>query len=463
MKYFRLFFGVLIITSAAGCTLFTKKGPSYDYDDMDVVTTRAHRRVERFVNACVYDGDPVKLSPYTRIDSLNINTETDTIDVFFNRFMAHIPMREDNVSEIYDELDDYMGWRFAAYGKRIHARQFLVDELIPNYYRTGKYEPDHSRLNRPAERPQPLIRNISDPFIPTKGLQENYIALWHSHGWYYEQKLKRWEWQRARLFQTVEDLGPLSFTIPYLVPMLENAGATVFLPRERDLQVHEVVVDNDAADESVNIYRETGRNWESGQTPGFAIGTPPYDHTVNPFKQGTYRFTQSDSVTSDSIEWIPNIPEQGKYGVYISWSRSDSNITDAHYTVCHSGGRTSFLINQQIGGPTWIYLGEFLFNAGVNPGSGRVVLYNCTKGSGGIVSADAVRFGGGMGNILREGTTSGRPRYTEGARYYLQYAGMPDTLVYDFNQENSDYRDDYQSRGEWVNYLRGRPDNFFPA
>ena len=43
----------------------------------------------------------------------------------------------------------------------------------------------------------------------------------------------------------MEDIGPLAFTVPYLVPMLENAGANVFLARERDFQTNEVIVDND--------------------------------------------------------------------------------------------------------------------------------------------------------------------------------------------------------------------------
>jgi len=45
----------------------------------------------------------------------------------------------------------------------------------------------------------------------------------------------------------------------------------------------------------------------------------------------------------------------------------------------------------------------------------------------------------------------------EAARYYLQYAGMPDSLVYNLNGGKNDYNDDYQSRGEWVNYLMGTP------
>ncbi len=62
-----------------------------------------------------------------------------------------------------------------------------------------------------------------------------------------------------------------------------------------------------------------------------------------------------------------------------------------------------------------------------------------------------------MGIIKRNGSTSGRPKFVEGARYYLQYLGMPDTLVYSLNKNKSDYRDDYQSRAEYGNYLYGKP------
>ncbi len=52
---------------------------------------------------------------------------------------------------------------------------------------------------------------------------------------------------------------------------------------------------------------------------------------------------------------------------------------------------------------------------------------------------------------------SGMPRYLEAARYWLQYAGMPDTLVYTPTNYRNDYNDDYQSRGYWVNYLTADP------
>lgn len=49
---------------------------------------------------------------------------------------------------------------------------------------------------------------------------------------------------------------------------------------------------------------------------------------------------------------------------------------------------------------------------------------------------------------------SGYPRFTEGARYWLQWAGVPDS-VYSPSHGVNDYNDDYRCRGLWVNYLAG--------
>ena len=92
---------------------------------------------------------------------------------------------------------------------------------------------------------RPVLVQKMNSLNPDKGLSGNSIALWHSHGYYFEMNLDRWEWQRARLFGTVEDISVMGYVLPYLTKMLENSGANVFLPRERDVQTREVIVDND--------------------------------------------------------------------------------------------------------------------------------------------------------------------------------------------------------------------------
>ena len=77
-----------------------------------------------------------------------------------------------------------------------------------------------------------------------------------------------------------------------------------------------------------------------------------------------------------------------------------NSADDALYTVYHKGGTTQFKVNQQMGGGTWIYLGTFGFNAGRN-NECKVVLNNLSSKVGRIITADAVKIGGGMGNIAR--------------------------------------------------------------
>jgi len=127
------------------------------------------------------------------------------------------------------------------------------------------------------------------------------------------------------------------------------------------------------------------------------------------------------------------------------------------------GGTSEFIVNQQLGGGTWVYLGTFEFDEGSD---GHVSLTSVTPegyeyNKNDVITADAVRFGGGMGNIARapqgseeEAEVSGMPRSVEGARYWLQYAGV-DRKIYNASEEDSDYKDDYMCRGDWVNWLSG--------
>jgi hypothetical protein len=399
-----------------------------------------------------------KLPASTKLESAVIDSSDTTISITFNKNFAVVPFREKNVNEMYGFIMNSFGPRFENYNYKISSMDYPIEKLIPNFYHSDKRKIDSSKLPKQKIERIPIVQNSSKNLKSINGLFGKNILLWHSHGWYYNNLEKRWMWQRARLFQTVEDIGPMAFTIPYLIPMLENAGANVFVPRERDLQLNEVIVDNDFGNKE--SYQEKTFSeksfWKTSSQKGFALKNPTIKEGENPFKQGTSRYSNSMINPLATVTWLPVIPEKGKYAVYISYTSSDSNVTDAHYKVIHSGGETEFLVNQTIGGGTWIYLGTFKFDKG-NKNSQGVVLSNQSKDENKIVSADAIRFGGGMGIVEREGKTSGRPKFVEGSRYWLQYAGMPDTLTYNLNKNTDDYKDDYQSRGEYGNYLYGAP------
>ncbi len=400
---------------------------------------------------------PFEFPDKAKIESVVIDSVKKKITINYSKELSFIPFREGNVEELYSEVRKNYGYKFKDYTFSIKTIGFPVEKLIPNFYRSNSLKYDISRIPPKGIRPKPVVENISLKFIPTNGLFSRNIVVWQSHGWYYNNAENRWEWQRPSLFQSVEDKLPLSFVVPYLIPMLEKAGANVFDPRERDFQSNEVVVDNDTHSDIRSKYYIEKQRWNTGKGDGFAVGILPYHVDYNPFAHGTYREIISDTTETASVSWIPKIPEEGVYSVYISYSASGKNINDAHYSVYHEGIKTNFLANQQIGGSTWEYLGEFKFDKGYNPEKDKVVLTNQSAEVGKVVTADAVRFGGGMGVVERGSATSGRPKYLEAARYYLQYLGMPDSLVYNLNDDKNDYVDDYKSRGEYVNYLYGTP------
>ena len=299
---------------------------------------------------------------------------------------------------------------------------------------------------------KPWVKNISRPYSIDRGLDGRHLSVWASHGRYYSQDEGKWKWQRPALFCTNEDLFTQTIVVPYLIPMLENAGAIVFTPRERDWQRHEIIVDNDDHISLVS-YQEHHLNhpWVDAPQKGFARHDGVYHDGENPFASGTARMAETTRNKSrvSTISYQPQIPQSGRYAVYVSYQTTEESIDDAHYTVWHRGQRTQFLVNQQMGGSTWVYLGTFEFDAGCSEGN-RVEVSNLSSHRNGIVTADAVRFGGGMGNIERGNIVSGYPRCLEGARYYAQWAGMP----YDVYSSKGG-ADDINVRSLMTNYLLG--------
>jgi len=409
-----------------------------------------------------------------KLDSLKIDQKMMHLNLFFAPSLSFYPFREESLVEFYQSIIKSLGKKFRKYAIVVKAGNYRLDQLVPNYYRKN-LPVDSLRLPVSGKEKLQLIKR-ADGFTPGGGLSGKSIALWHSHGYYFEMNLDRWEWQRARLFGTVEDISVMGYVLPYLTRMLENAGANVFLPRERDTQTNEVIVDNDVSDGASEVVLHLGENTQ--KIPEGFIRTDTLYPGLNPFRQGT-----SLRIIDDSAQYVPEIPEAGIYAVYISYPVRKDNSASVSYRVAHTGGATEYIVNQTIGGETWIYLGTFSFRAGKNPETGSVTVKNSGKGSG-YIALDAIRFGGGMGNVARRPSPeiiknmqsasekpadkiavaqstgvnfnwklSGMPRYFEGSRYWLQYAGMPDSLVYTPNINKNDYNDDYQSRALWVNYL----------
>lgn len=405
--------------------------------------------------------------PDIRLDS--VIQSGQELKMYANINLSYLSFTNPSVKEIYRGVKSMLPASLSAFSLKIFTDTQPIEFLVRENREVADLFANPKGI--------PVVENLSRPFVPAKGLFNSHLVLWQSHGLYYSQPSRRWEFQRARLFQTVEDLFTQSFVLPFLVPMLENAGAYVFLPRERDYHRAEVIIDNDVSSaNSSYLENNTNGSWINGTDSGFANRKDFYLENENPFRMGTYRqISASDNALKlSSCEWVPDMPERGKYAVYISYKSLPNSAEDAQYTVYHLGGQTKFSVNQKMGGGTWIFLGYFCFDKGKSNNC-KVVLTNYGKKDGTIITADAVKIGGGMGNIARypqpkmQSVTdslapmpapvinpqlSYYPRYTEGARYWLQWAGAPDS-VYSRTKGENDYLDDFQSRAFWVNYLAG--------
>ena len=359
------------------------------------------------------------------------------------------------VGDLYNDVKRLLPMPYNTYDVSIFANDTPIEQLIPT---SMMDRADTSRVyKKELYKGNPWVTPMNRPYTIKKGLQGRHLSVCHSHGKYFNFDKQEWIWQRPRLFCTTEDMFTQTFVVPYLIPMLQNAGAVVFTPRERDWQKQEIIIDNDYIwDGSRYEERVTSYHWQYGGV-GFGHKQEGYENGENPFKMGTYKMieaTTNKRVTSD-IVWIPEVLVEDDYAVYVSYQTVPGSVSDANYTVKHGGVSTQFRVNQQMGGGTWVYLGTFHFTQGISEDN-CIILTNQSNYKG-VVTADAVRLGGGMGNIVRGDSTmvlpisSDLPRCLEAARYSAQWYGMPDSVY--SPRGNDDGRDDVNTRPYTVNYV----------
>ena len=146
----------------------------------------------------------------------------DKLTFYLEDSFSNLIFTEESVAAMYDSLRSQLPDRYKSKELSIVSHGERIESYVPNILRKS-IPPDDKRL--PSHTQAFNVVTRLDDVKPLAGLANRNIALWSSHGLYYNRNSERWEWQRPKLFGTVEDLFTTSIVIHYLLPMLENAGA----------------------------------------------------------------------------------------------------------------------------------------------------------------------------------------------------------------------------------------------
>ncbi len=245
------------------------------------------------------------------------------------------------------------------------------------------------------------------------GLYGKTVFVSAGHGWYYNTSLANYLTQRPTYPSSpypagegiVEDFNNAEVVNQYLLQYLWNAGADAWTVRERDMNTSMLIADDSQAAFSVQGVWLTGT---TGYSNSYHAAS-----TVNSSATATATWTFTPLITST-------------FAVYV-WFAYPVGVTrtvDAHYYIDHAGATTPVTVTQTRDGNNWRFLGMYPFYGGQ---PAHIRLTNQSVISGLRVIADAIRIGGGLGDVSVAGAPpSGKPRWEEQSMQYAKWVGLPD-------------------------------------
>jgi len=237
---------------------------------------------------------------------------------------------------------------------------------------------------------------------PSGALTGVTVFVAAGHGWTWTSS-DYWYLQRGLIYNMVEDYGNID-QMNYFVQYLYNAGATVVPFRPVGDQPIEVVLDND--------------------DPGVTFSGTWYNSTTNAYYYENnatasgipYKWANTSTSETAVARYTPDIPVTDYYPVYC-WTKDDDDRVRQTYRVKHSGGVSEMVIDHRMVGKGWIWLGNYHLTAGT---ANYVEITNASPDTG-VVIADAIRFGNGIGDVARGSAgVSGYPREEEAMRYWAE-------------------------------------------
>ena len=160
-----------------------------------------------------YTGFSKVWSPIVRVKKMRVNG--NDVAVYTNAPLSHLHWTPASVRDVKRKVSRWVLGHPNG-NVTVYSNQTDIESLITD---CGKY--GVKDLQRSS---------YAGAGYECADLTERNIALWPSHGLYHNRMRDEWIWQRATLWTTVEDLYSQEY-VRLIRRMLENAGATVYMPR----------------------------------------------------------------------------------------------------------------------------------------------------------------------------------------------------------------------------------------
>ena len=145
-----------------------------------------------------------------------VKSSQDQLFVYTNKVLSCLSLSPQQIKQLRGKVSLWLlGHRNGKVS--IYSDGFELSELV-----TARYK------QRPLGERYPIPNKAK----LGESLNGQHIALWPSHGVYYNRDEDRWKLQRATMWTTVEDLYTTTYA-EQVSQMLERAGATVYWPRAR--------------------------------------------------------------------------------------------------------------------------------------------------------------------------------------------------------------------------------------
>ncbi|MDE6381746.1 MAG: hypothetical protein K2L57_02650, partial [Muribaculaceae bacterium] len=154
------------------------------------------------VNHRLIEGIPVHLNPGgLRVNSVRPDKARKTAAIGLNENFTYMPVTRKLIDSLSNAVRSCLPDSISDYRVTLN----VGDKSLAYYITKVDRLPEKYRTN-PA-----FVEEVHPLVTAKKGMDRDIIALWHSHGRYYNNG--NWQWQRPMLFETAEDIYTMSYIL----------------------------------------------------------------------------------------------------------------------------------------------------------------------------------------------------------------------------------------------------------